>query len=78
MAHTAAHLNANNILVVTVLREGIRYKIPDPPSSPSVISLSGFCGRKAPCFLPAEPSAIRFWSDCRKYLSPEILYVSYK
>ena len=26
-------------------------KIPDPPTSPSLISLNGFCGRKAPCFL---------------------------
>ena len=25
-------------------------KIPDPPTSPSLISLNGFCGRKAPCF----------------------------
>ena len=27
-------------------------KIPDPPTSPSLISLNGFSGRKAPCFLP--------------------------
>ena len=26
-------------------------KIPDPPTSLSLISLNGFCGRKAPCFL---------------------------
>ena len=26
------------------------YKIPDPPTSPSLISLNGFCGRKTPCF----------------------------
>ena len=26
-------------------------KIPDPPISPSLVSLNGFCGRKAPCFL---------------------------
>ena len=26
-------------------------KIPDPPTSPSLISLRGVCGRKAPCFL---------------------------
>ena len=25
-------------------------KIPDPPTSPSLISLNGFCGRKAECF----------------------------
>ena len=33
---------------------GVRYKIPDPPTSPSLIRLNGFCGRKSPCFLP-EP-----------------------
>ena len=26
-------------------------KIPDPPASPSLTSLNGFCGRKAQCFL---------------------------
>ena len=26
-------------------------KLPDPPTSPFLISLNGFCGRKAPCFL---------------------------
>ena len=26
-------------------------KISDPPTSPSLISLNGFCGRKAQCFL---------------------------
>ena len=26
-------------------------KNPDPPTSPSQISLNGFCGRKAQCFL---------------------------
>ena len=25
--------------------------VPDPPTSPSLISLNGFCGRKANCFL---------------------------
>ena len=25
-------------------------KIPDPPTSPSLINLNGFCGRKAECF----------------------------
>ena len=35
----------------SVARVGVRYKIPDPPTSPSLISLNGFCGRKAPCFL---------------------------
>ena len=39
------------ILVVTVWRVGVRHKIPDPPTpSPSLISLNGVCGRKAPCF----------------------------
>ena len=28
--------------------------IPDPSTSPSVVSLNGFCGRKAPCFLCAS------------------------
>ena len=26
---------------------------PPPPTSPSLISLYGFCGREAPCFLPS-------------------------
>ena len=29
------------------------YIIPDPPTSPSLISLNGFCGRKAQSFLSA-------------------------
>ena len=37
--------------MVTVQRVGVRYKISDPPTSPSLICLNGFCGRKAPCFL---------------------------
>ena len=61
MAHTAAHLNAV-ILVVTMYRVGVRYKIPNPPTSLSPISLNGFCGRKAPCSLPD-------WSECRHELS---------
>ena len=32
-------------------RVGVRYIIPDPPTSPSLISLDGFCGRKAQSFL---------------------------
>ena len=51
MAHTAAHLYAV-ILVVSVWRVGIRYKNSRPPNFTSLISLNGFCGRKAPCFLP--------------------------
>ena len=31
-------------------------KIHDPPTSPSLISLNGFCGRTAPCFLLSLPS----------------------
>ena len=42
MAHTAANLNAESFWV------RVRYKIPDPPS---LLSLNGFCGRKAQCFL---------------------------
>ena len=29
-------------------------KIPDPPTSPSLISLNGFRGRKAQCFLSVQ------------------------
>ena len=29
-------------------------KIPDPKTSPSLISLNGFCGRKTTCFLSSE------------------------
>ena len=32
-------------------RVGVRYIIPDPPTSPSLISLHGFCGRKTQSFL---------------------------
>ena len=31
-------------------------KIPDPYTSPSLKSLNGFCGRKAPCFHKADPT----------------------
>ena len=51
MARTTAPPLCRIILVATVERVGVRYKIPDPPTSPSLISLNGFCGRKAPCFL---------------------------
>ena len=37
------------ILAVTVWRVGVRYKIPDPLTSQSLISLNVFCGRKAQC-----------------------------
>ena len=43
------------------LAVGVRYKIPDPPTSPSLISLNGFCGRKAKCFhlmRPAVPLSV--------------------
>ena len=39
-------------------------KIPDSPTSPSLISLNGFCERKAPCFLP-RPSRENF---CQAYV----------
>ena len=38
-------------------------KIPDPPTSPSLISLNGFCGRKAPFFLTKKRRDAAFdWS----------------
>ena len=32
-------------------------KIPDSPTSPSLISLHGLCGRKSPCFLSVRSSS---------------------
>ena len=46
--------------MVTVQRVGVRYIIPDPPTSPSLISLDGFCGRKAQSFLSFPPFVSTF------------------
>ena len=35
---------------MTVEQEGVRYNIPESSTVPSLISLNGFCGRKAPYF----------------------------
>ena len=44
-------------------RVGVRYKIPDPPTSPSLISLNGFCGRKAKCFPTEQNSSSDHWKE---------------
>ena len=36
--------------MVIIQRVGVRYIIPDPLTSPSLINLNGVCGRKAPMF----------------------------
>ena len=38
----------------------MRYRIPDLPTFPSLISLNGFCGRTASCFLPLFFSFLEF------------------
>ena len=59
MAHTAAHLNAESFWWRQCSEQVLNIKIPDPPTSPSLITLNGFCGRKAPCFLPSASSVPR-------------------
>ena len=49
MSHTAAHLNAESFWRWQCSESVLDLKIPDPPTSPSLTSLHGFCGRKAPC-----------------------------
>ena len=51
MAHTAAHLNAVSFWWWQCNEYVLDIKIPDPPTFASLISLSGFCKRKATCFL---------------------------
>ena len=49
-------------------RVGVRYIIPDPPTSPSLISLNGFCGRKAQTFqdqgLTLNSPCTFFFNNC--------------
>ena len=66
MAHTVAHLNAESVWWRQCSESVLDVRIPDPPppqththtythahTSLSLVSLNGFCGRKAPCFLPS-------------------------
>ena len=65
MAHTAAHLNAESFWWWQCSEQVLDIKtIPDPPTSPSLISLNGFCGRKASCFQNAMESAWPFLLGC--------------
>ena len=49
-------------------------KIPDPPTSPSQISLNGFCGRKAPCFLRTVDGTISAMFQHRPVCSPQFFF----
>ena len=56
--------------MVTVKRVGVRCKIPDPPTFPSLISLTGFCWRKAKCFQDSRYT----WRDSDAYKINEMIF----
>ena len=67
MAHKAAPLNAESFWWWQCSESVLDIEIPDPPASPSLINLNGFCGRKALFFLPGEdnwrgPLSKPFWN----------------
>ena len=68
MAHTSAHLNAGSSWWWRCSELVLDIKIPDthPSTSPSLTSLNGCCGRKAPCFLPSFP-----FSACSTSVLPQ-------
>ena len=69
MAHTTADLNAKSFWWWQCSESVLDIKIPERPTSPSLISLNGFCGRKAQCLLPSWSSKHQLSHYCPVYTS---------